>query len=286
MRLTPDIRNFLLFMPNTDSTTTLHTVFTFYSDILTLSAEGDSVMSEKSLEGSGTMIGFLLSILFGSVIRIASPTWQPSRQNPQSLRALGSSPSPSLASSSSLSSLPETEIQMPLRAPDVLQAAGDPDAVNLAVSQSCAPGLDVTTVSRVLSSTFHMVQGATPANLSTSQDTQIESATHDKVKKSVLINYIPDPGYFIAGAVAGGISRTATAPLDRLKVYLLVNTKSGANVALNAAKQGQPILAFKSAGRPLLGAIGELYKSGGIRGFFAGKSMVLMVSILISNVIG
>lgn len=125
-------RNFLLFMPNTDSTTTLHTIFTFYSDILTLSAEGDSVMSEKSLEGSG---------------------------------------------------------------------------------------------------------------------------------------------YFIAGAVAGGISRTATAPLDRLKVYLLVNTKSGANVALHAAKTGQPILAFKNAGRPLLAAISDLYKSGGIRGFFAGNGL-------------
>ncbi|KAI1159577.1 mitochondrial carrier domain-containing protein [Nemania serpens] len=264
-------RNFLLFMPNTDSTTTLHTIFTFYSDILTLSAEGDSVMSEKSLEGSGTIIGFLLSILFGSVIRIAFPTWQSSRQNPQSLQAPGSSLSPSLASSSP--SLSQTEIHIPLPAPDVLQAIDDPDDVNPAVSQSCPPGPDVTIVSGVLSSTFHMVRGAMPANLSSSQDTQTESTTHDKIKKPVLINYIPDPGYFIAGAVAGGISRTATAPLDRLKVYLLVNTKSGANVALHAAKTGQPILAFKNAGRPLLAAISDLYKSGGIRGFFAGNGL-------------
>lgn len=276
MPLTPVIRNFLLFMPNTDSTTTLHTVFTFYSDILTLSAEGDSVMSEKSLEGSGTMIGFLLSILFGSVIRIAFPTWQPSGQNSQSLRAPGPSSIPSLASSSSLSSLPEAAIHMPLPAEDVLQATDDPDHVNPAVSQSCAPEPDVTVVSGVLSSTFRMVRGATPANLSTSQDSQTESGIHDQVKKSVLINYIPDPGYFIAGAVAGGISRTATAPLDRLKVYLLVNTKSEANVALHAAKKGRPIIALKNAGRPLLAAISDLYKSGGIRGFFAGKLLALI----------
>ncbi|KAJ8124059.1 hypothetical protein ONZ43_g135 [Nemania bipapillata] len=179
-------RNFLLFMPNTDSATTLHTVFTFYSDILTLSAEGDSVMSEKTLEGT----------------------------------------------------VPH-----------------------------------VTVVSGVSSSTSNSVGGATPADLSTSQDTQIENATRDKVKKSVLINYIPDPGYFIAGAVAGGISRTATAPLDRLKVYLLVNTKSEANAALNAAKKGQPILALRNAGRPLIAAVSDLYKSGGLRGFFAGNGL-------------
>jgi solute carrier family 25 phosphate transporter 23/24/25/41 len=85
------------------------------------------------------------------------------------------------------------------------------------------------------------------------------------------MNYIPDPGYFIAGAIAGGISRTATAPLDRLKVYLLVNTKSDANVVLDAAKKGRPLTAVKSAGRPLIAAVGDLYKSGGLRGFFAGK---------------
>jgi solute carrier family 25 phosphate transporter 23/24/25/41 len=91
--------------------------------------------------------------------------------------------------------------------------------------------------------------------------------TRDKV----LINYLPDPGYFIAGAIAGGISRTATAPLDRLKVYLLVNTQSNTNVVVDASKKGQPLKALKKAGRPLVAAMGDLYKSGGLRGFFAGK---------------
>ncbi|KAI0876392.1 mitochondrial carrier domain-containing protein [Hypoxylon argillaceum] len=264
-------RNFLLFMPNTDSATTLHTVFTFYSDILTLSAEGDSVMSEKTLEGTGTTIGFLLSILFGSIIRIAFPTWQPSKQDPTSLLSSNSFLSPSPTSSSS--SLPESDTHLHSPAADILRETDDPDDINPAASQSCAIVPHVTIVSGVSSSTSNTVGGATPADLSTSQDTQIENATRDKVKKSVLINYIPDPGYFIAGAVAGGISRTATAPLDRLKVYLLVNTKSEANAALKAAKKGQPISALRNAGRPLIAAVTDLYKSGGVRGFFAGNGL-------------
>ncbi|KAI0555661.1 mitochondrial carrier domain-containing protein [Xylaria curta] len=259
-------RNFLLFMTNTNSTTTLNTVFTFYSEVLTLSSEGDSVMSEKSLEGIGTITGFFLSLFFGSIIRIAFPTWQPSKENPTSQAASESF----LPPSSSSSSLPESDTCPHSPAPDVLRATDDPDEMNPAASQSCARVPDVA----VSSSISNAVRGATPADLSNSQDTQAETATREeKVKKSVLINYIPDPGYFVAGAVAGGISRTATAPLDRLKVYLLVNTKSETNAALNAAKNGRLFQAVKNAGRPLLAAVGDLYKSGGLRGFFAGNGL-------------
>ncbi|KAJ2991381.1 hypothetical protein NUW58_g2535 [Xylaria curta] len=230
-------RNFLLFMPNTDSTATLHTVFTFYSDILTLSSEGDPVMSEKSLEGIVPSDSFL-------------------------------TPSPT-----SSSSLPESDTHSYSLAPDVPRATDDPDELNLATPHPRARVPDDAITSGVLSSTSNAVRGATPADLSTFQDTQTETATHDKVKKSVLIRYIPDPGYFIAGAIAGGISRTATAPLDRLKVYLLVNTKTDANVALNAAKKGRFVLALKNAGRPFIAAVRDLYKSGGLRGFFAGNGL-------------
>ncbi|KAJ1325102.1 solute carrier family 25 (mitochondrial phosphate transporter) member 23/24/25/41 [Microdochium nivale] len=127
-------RDFLLFMPNADPTTTLRSVFTFYSDILTLNSEGDSVVSGETLQGLG---------------------------------------------------------------------------------------------------------------------------------------------YFVAGAIAGGISRTTTAPLDRLKVYLLVSTNEApvAQVALDAAKNGQPVKAVKRAGGPLLRAVVDLYKSGGVKGFFAGNGL-------------
>lgn len=90
--------------------------------------------------------------------------------------------------------------------------------------------------------------------------------------KFKLTTFIPDPGYFLAGAIAGGVSRTATAPLDRLKVYLLVNTKSGTEAALEAAKKGRPINALSKAGAPFRDAVKDLFKSGGWKGFFAGMA--------------
>jgi solute carrier family 25 phosphate transporter 23/24/25/41 len=101
-----------------------------------------------------------------------------------------------------------------------------------------------------------------------------DGATDDrriKRKLYTLTEFVPDPGYFVAGAIAGGVSRTATAPLDRLKVYLLVNTKSEAETAVTALKSGRPMNAVKNAARPLGDAVRDLYRAGGLRGFFAGK---------------
>ncbi|RXG43636.1 hypothetical protein VDGE_01237 [Verticillium dahliae] len=80
-------------------------------------------------------------------------------------------------------------------------------------------------------------------------------------------------GYFLAGAVAGGVSRTATAPLDRLKVYLLVNTKSSADTALAALKQGRPLVALANAGKPFGDAFRDLWQAGGMRSLFAGNGL-------------
>jgi solute carrier family 25 phosphate transporter 23/24/25/41 len=68
------------------------------------------------------------------------------------------------------------------------------------------------------------------------------------------------------------ISRTATAPLDRLKVYLIAQTGAGDAVA-QAAKEGAPIKAAVSFGRPLIDACKELWKAGGIRSLFAGNGL-------------
>ncbi|KAL8296750.1 hypothetical protein RB597_006053 [Gaeumannomyces tritici] len=80
-------------------------------------------------------------------------------------------------------------------------------------------------------------------------------------------------GYFVAGAIAGGVSRTATAPLDRLKVYLLVNTKASTTVAISAATHGHPLAAAKTASKPITSAVASLHKSGGLRTFFAGNGL-------------
>ncbi|EEY17899.1 calcium-binding mitochondrial carrier SAL1 [Verticillium alfalfae VaMs.102] len=65
----------------------------------------------------------------------------------------------------------------------------------------------------------------------------------------------------------------ATAPLDRLKVYLLVNTKSSADTALAALKQGRPLVALANAGKPFGDAFRDLWQAGGMRSLFAGNGL-------------
>jgi solute carrier family 25 phosphate transporter 23/24/25/41 len=89
-----------------------------------------------------------------------------------------------------------------------------------------------------------------------------------------LTEYAPHPGYFLAGAIAGGVSRTATAPLDRLKVFLLVNTQNSGNAVMQALKRGQLGLALSSSTLPFRHAASDIYGAGGLRGFFAGMSRV------------
>lgn len=61
--------------------------------------------------------------------------------------------------------------------------------------------------------------------------------------------------YFIAGGFAGALSRTATAPLDRLKVLLQVQTDS---------MRGKP---------RIIPCILQIYKEGGFLGFFRGNGL-------------
>lgn len=87
---------------------------------------------------------------------------------------------------------------------------------------------------------------------------------------SVLTEFVPDPGYFIAGGISGVASRTTTAPLDRLKVYLIAQTGPTSD-AVNAAKSGAPLQASKHGANTLVNACKELWAAGGIRSLFAGK---------------
>ncbi|XP_020223599.1 probable calcium-binding mitochondrial carrier CBG00135 isoform X2 [Cajanus cajan] len=57
--------------------------------------------------------------------------------------------------------------------------------------------------------------------------------------------------YFIAGGIAGGISRTATAPLDRLKVVLQVQTARAA----------------------IMPAVRKIWTQDGLSGFFRGNGL-------------
>lgn len=90
-------------------------------------------------------------------------------------------------------------------------------------------------------------------------------------KEARLTDLFPPVGYFVAGGISGAFSRTATAPLDRLKVYLIaqVGVKDD---AINHAKSGAPVKAAKTATRPLVEATKTLWRMGGLRSLFAGQS--------------
>jgi solute carrier family 25 phosphate transporter 23/24/25/41 len=88
-----------------------------------------------------------------------------------------------------------------------------------------------------------------------------------------LTENTPQLGYFIAGGTAGVVSRTATAPLDRLKVYLIAQT-GVQQAAVTAAKEGAPLAATANASRTLVIALQELWRAGGIRSLFAGASSI------------
>ncbi|KAG9648569.1 hypothetical protein KCU98_g9061, partial [Aureobasidium melanogenum] len=71
--------------------------------------------------------------------------------------------------------------------------------------------------------------------------------------------------------ISGVASRTTTAPLDRLKVYLIAQT--GTNEAVQAVKSGAPAAAAKSSANTLVRACKELWAAGGIRSLFAGNGL-------------
>ena len=85
-----------------------------------------------------------------------------------------------------------------------------------------------------------------------------------------LTENTPQLGYFVAGGMAGAVSRTATAPLDRLKIYLIAQTSVKSTV--QAAKDGSLLTAVGNDPRTLFGALKELWRAGGIRSLFAGLS--------------
>jgi len=105
----------------------------------------------------------------------------------------------------------------------------------------------------------------------TTTSSKSSDETVAKTRKHMLTEFLPDPGYFLAGGVAGVVSRTATAPLDRLKVYLIAQTGLKKE-AVQAVKSGSPVLASKVATRPLVEAFKALWGMGGIRSMFAGET--------------
>lgn len=91
-----------------------------------------------------------------------------------------------------------------------------------------------------------------------------------------LINdFINGFGYFIAGGISGVISRSCTAPLDRLKVFLIARTDLSSTLlnskkALLAKNPNADLAKIKS---PIVKAITTLYRQGGLRAFYVGNGL-------------
>ncbi|KAG4032676.1 hypothetical protein MFRU_006g01440 [Monilinia fructicola] len=237
-------RNFLLFLPATASPQPLKAVLSYYQSTVSVNAEGDTSIREDTLEGLGTKTYFL-KLLFGAVFNIASP-----QRSRTSTIQVEETPSPS-AHHNEIAKMDLANIQ----------------ALNSIDSVDDAYVHDVDSIHSRSQMLSNVLRGRHRQEL-----------THEVSKKlapserSRLTEILPDPGYFAAGAIAGIFSRTATAPIDRLKVYLIANVSSK-SAPLEAAKQGNVATAAKVAGRPLVLAIKELWKAGGIRSLFAGNGL-------------
>ena len=290
-------------MPTRSGDSPLEAALSYYASAVVLNAEGDSMVSDETLEGLGTT-GYLFQALFGSILKLAKPAVVAPAEN-DGLESRASSVS-SVSNVSSKLKIPDDEQPRKRRRILVSESVAVADEPRqprqLPVPSKPKPPAppppplppdskssdDQTNTTATSTRTRPSTTGGTKLQEETDNNTldiselkeeQIEAdeveAGTGTPKRLKLTHYLPHPGYFLAGALAGGISRTATAPFDRLKVYLLVNTTvdvpRGTPAAVVEAARTAASTAAKKPARPIREAIVSLYKSGGPKTFFAGK---------------
>jgi len=79
--------------------------------------------------------------------------------------------------------------------------------------------------------------------------------------------------FLLAGGIAGAVSRTATAPFDRLKVYLITRSAGPISLSSAAVSPGEAVKQTTQGAKALVGAVTQLYKEGGLRAFWVGNGL-------------
>ena len=206
----------------------LKAVFSYYTQTVKVTSEGEVHLSDEALSSLGMILEFLKLYLFGAIIQI---------YDPPSLRAKRRHPM-------HVTRPPERVVEggsYEVEEPSYTNYEDDPHIPTK------------------------------PARRKAQDSTALEEQAEDDAEHLSLTDFVPNLGYFAAGGLSGITSRTVTAPLDRLKVYLIAQTGS-AEDAVQAAKKGAPLQATKHGVSTLWNACKELWAAGGIRSLFAGVS--------------
>ena len=87
-------------------------------------------------------------------------------------------------------------------------------------------------------------------------------------------------GYFLAGGLSGVVSRTCTAPLDRVKVFLIARTDLSSTLLKNKNELRHHIeeirhkkIPAQKIESPLVRSIKTIYKQGGLKAFYVGNGL-------------
>ena len=115
----------------------------------------------------------------------------------------------------------------------------------------------------------HAVTSTTPS--SEEQHTHSQNVTSSRRSTSDVIQLDVAFKFLLAGGVAGAVSRTATAPFDRLKIYLITSQSArNLNTPFPAAQQ------TRSTFGALSQSLAMIYREGGLRGFWLGNGLNCM----------
>ena len=228
------------------------------------------MLSDDSVASLGTAPTFISS-LFGSLFKIATPQNQTRRREPQPQPSLQLPPPQDFYDDEPSQSTPnryskhESHIYIMTEPPS-------PQSVE-AGSSAASPASKKEDEEEPCSAKVVMVTLAMPSQFRHTEPDFNENIDCTprifilKNGKSKLTDFFPPAGYFVAGGISGVVSRTVTAPLDRLKVYLIASTE-----ARKPNLKGGPIQALKGSTGVLVDACRILWKTGGIRSLYAGKS--------------